>query len=104
MKQYDFHNCFENMDMDIHDKLTFESNIAMLCATILVLCIIICCWMTPIIIRRCSERSNVQEHRPEDEVEMEQLGRENNLNDSSYPLENEPIQIQLNGENIQLDV
>ena len=104
MKPFDIHNCFENMDMNIHSKLTFESNIAMLCATILAICIIACCWMTPIIIRRCSERSNVEEHQPEDEVEMEQLGRENNLSDNSHPPENEQIQIQLNGENIQLDI
>ena len=104
MKQFDTHNCFEKMDMDIHSKLTFESNIAMLCATILALCIIACCWMTPIIIRRCRERSNVQEHQPEVEVEMEQLERENNPNDNSYPLEDEQIQIQLNGENVQLDI
>ena len=92
------------MDMNVHNKFTFESNIALLCATILALCVIACCWMSPIIIRRCRERSNVQEHQPEDEVEMQQLGTENNPYGSIYPLENQQIQIQLNGENIQLDI
>ena len=96
MKQFDTHNCFENMDMDVHNKLTFESSIAILCATILALCIIAC------IIQMCGERSNVQEHQPEDEVEMEPLGTDPYA--SAYHPENEQIQIQLNGENIQLNI
>ena len=68
------------MDMDIHNKLILRSNIAMFASIILVILIIVCCWMGPVIAHWCSERPNGQENRPENEVEMEQLGRENNVN------------------------
>ena len=102
MNHFYTNHCFENIDMDIHNKLSFESNAAIVCAIVyLALFIINCCWIVPIIARRCSERSEVQEHQPEHEVEMQQLGREINPNDISHPLENEQFHIQSNQDNNQ---
>ena len=70
--------------MDAHNKLTFESIVGIVCAIVYAaVCIISCFWIFPIIIRSCRESSDVQEHQPEHEVEMEQLCREINPNDSS---------------------
>ena len=68
------------MDMDIHNKLTIKSNIAMFGSIILVIFIIVCCWMAPVIAHWCNERTNGQGNEPENAIEMEQLGRENNVN------------------------
>ena len=70
--------------MDTHNKLTFESIVGIVCAiAYAALCIISCFWIFPIIIRRCRESSDIQEHQPEHEVEIEQLCREINPNDIS---------------------
>ena len=59
------------------------------CGIISVLCFYACCCMAPMIIRACTEGSNVQENQPEDEIEMEHLGRENNPNNTSYSIRNQ---------------
>ena len=87
MKQVYAHT-FENMDVATDNKLTLKLNIAIVCM-VLILCFYVCCWMAPIILRLCSKESNVQEHQSEDEIEMEELGRENNPDDTSNPITNE---------------
>ena len=88
------------MDTDIHDKFTVKLNIAIVCAFILVVCVYFCCCIAPIIIQMCSEESNVQEEQSEDEIEMEQMGRENNPNNTSNPIRNEQSHVEFCIQNI----
>ena len=65
VKQVYTKTCSENMDMDLHNKLTIKSNVAMFGSTILVIFIIVCCWIAPVIVHWCNERQNGQENQPE---------------------------------------
>lgn len=75
------------MDMDTHERLAFESNIAMFCAVILVLCILLFCWMVPILVRNCTSRSNGPQPHDEDAIEMEEVNRGIHLNLENTSLE-----------------
>ena len=79
--------------MDLQNKYSFESNIAMLCAIILVIFVLVCCRIIPIIRGRWNERSNIQEIQIEEAIQMEQLGGEHNPGETSCPFENEQIQL-----------
>lgn len=100
MKQFYTHTCFDNMDVDIHSKFTLKLNIAIVCAIISVICFYGCCCIAPIIIRMCSEESNIKEHQSEVEIEMKELGRENNPDNASNPIRNEQSHVQYCIENI----
>ena len=100
MKQFSTLTYFENMDEDIHNKFALKLYIAIVCAIISLLCFYGCYCVAPTIIRMCSEESNVQEHQSRDEIEMEQLGRENNPDDTSNTIRNEQPHIQFCIENV----
>ena len=100
MKQVYTRTCFDNMDVDTDSKFMLKLNFAIVCAIISVICFYGCCCIAPIIIRMCSEESNIQEHQSENEIEMEQLGRENNPDDTSNPIRNEQSHVQYCIENI----
>ena len=87
------------MDMDKHEKLAFESNIAMFCAVILVMCIILCCWIVPILCQKRTNRANDPQPQNEEAIEMEEVNRERNRENTSFENEIQQSNRDTNQEN-----
>lgn len=87
--------------MDTHERLAFESNVAMFCAVFLVLRILLCCWMVPILVRNCTNRSNSPQPHDEEAIEMEEVNRGIHVNRENTSLEQgiEQFDREMNQEN-----
>ena len=82
------------MDVDMDIRILFVAKLAMACTVILLPCLITLCCMIPLLRRICFDRSNGREPQNEEEVEMGDINREPNWENSSNENELE----QLNGE------